>query len=330
MHILVTSVLLVLCGLMSSKVDQYGQSVERIGEQSQDWTANLNHGQRQRLRYLESRLLWEGEVNRRHVCQEFGVTPNHFTREMRAYKDHFPGNVWYDETSRSYRPTNSFQPGIASGDPTEYLLLLRAYAQYPVNSLRTEMGGGVPCDALKPPECIVDKDILRSLLQAIHRKRGSVIQYQSFSHGNPESRTIWPHAMMWTGESWHVRAFDDMRNENINLALTRFSSVEFANVTRPAAAEVDIDWEELETVEIVPNPGLSEGQQNVLAREYGMELSEKGWMWRVTLRRCLVPYFLYRYRLDEDRSDLTRDGFPLQRLILVDSEIRRQFAFGKD
>src|SRR5699024_7252954 len=141
--------------------------------------------------------------------------------EMRAYKEHFPQNVWYDETSRSYRPTETFQPGLASSEPGEYLALLRAHAQHPADALRTELGGDVPCDSIRPPEGIIDKFILRGILQAIHRRYGCSLQYQSFSRAKSERRTIWPHALVWTGDRWHVRAFDDARRMHIDLALTR-------------------------------------------------------------------------------------------------------------
>ncbi|WP_175628174.1 WYL domain-containing protein [Thioalkalivibrio denitrificans] len=309
---------------------QFGQRRKPTAQQRQSWIASLNHGQRQRLRFLESRLLWEGAVNRRDICDEFGVTPNHLTREMRAYKDHFPENIWYDETSRSYRPTQDFQPGLASGDPGEYLALLRAHAQHPADALRTELGGDVPCDALRPPEGAIDKAVLRGILQAIHRKEGCVIRYQSFSRAKSECRTVWPHALAWTGDRWHVRAFDENRRMHIDLALTRISSLDATDAPRPSGATSDSDWEEMETIEVIPNPGLSAGQQRVIAKEYSMSRRGNGWVWEVTLRRCLIPYFLFRFRLDEDRSDKIRDGFPLQRIVLLDPNVRTRHAFGKD
>lgn len=313
---------------MTSNIAQFGQRRKPSAQERQAWISGLNHGQRQRLRFLESRLLWEGELNRQDVCNEFGVTPNHFTREMRAYKDHFPQNVWYDETSRSYRPTEDFQPGLASGDPGEYLALLRAHAQHPADALRTELGGDVPCDALRPPEGVIDKTILRGILQAIHQGHGCSLQYQSFSRARSERRTVWPHALAWTGDRWHVRAFDKARRMHIDLALTRITSLQGADIPRPSEAASDIEWETTETIEVIPNPGLSAGQQNVIAREYNMSRRGKGWVWEVTLRRCLTPYFLFRFRLDEDRSDKTRDGFPLQRIVLRDPRVRTRYAFG--
>lgn len=315
---------------MSSNITQFGKRRETTVREQHAWLEGLNHGQRARLRFLESRLLWEGEINRKDVCQEFGVTPNHFTREMRAYKDHFPNNIWYDETSRSYRPTESFRPGLASDDPGEYLTLLRAHSQRPLNTLRTELGGEILSDALHPPEGILDKNVFRALLQAIHHSRGCIIRYQSFSQSKAERRIVWPHALAWNGDRWHVRAFDKQRSIYIDLVLPRISSIESTEMPLPPGAEPDQDWELFETIEITPNPGLSASQQRVIAKEFGMIRRGANWIWEVTLRRCLIPYFLFRFRLDEDRSHETSNGFPLQRIVLRDSDIRDRYAFRRD
>lgn len=315
---------------MGSNIAHIRNRRRPTAQERREWISGLNHGQRQRLRFLESRLLWEGEVNRRDVCDKFGVTPNHFTREMRAYKENFPNNIWYDETHRSYRPSSDFQPSFASGNADEYLALLRVYSLHPSDTLRAELGSEVSCDSLPSPEGAVDKDVLRSILGAIHHKYGCIIRYQSFTHAKPENRSIWPHALTWTSDRWNVRAYDERRARHIDLGLTRISSIRDAETARPAAADEDPEWEQKEDIEVIPNPELSAGQQLVVAKEYGMTRRNKDWVWTVTLRRCLIPYFLYRFRLDEDRSNETREGFPLQRIILRDPTVRDRYAFRRD
>lgn len=315
---------------MAAKIAQSGQRIKPPHHQCKQWISTLNHGQHQRLRFLEARLLWEGEVNRRDVCSAFGITPNHFTREMRAYKEHFPENIWYDETSRSYRPTENFQPGLTSDSPREYLALLRAHAQHPADALRLELGGDVRCDGLRPPEASIHKNILRGILGAIHRDNGCAVKYQSFFQDKAEHRIIWPHALVWTGEHWHVRVFDMNRGMHMNLALTQIHSLEVTNVPPPPEAAIDSDWEEIETVEIIPNPRLSKGQQSVIAKEYGMTRCKAGWASQILLRRCLIPYFLFRYRLDEDRSNEIRAGLLLQQIVLRDPNIRSRYTLNSE
>lgn len=296
----------------------------------QSWIASLSYSQQQRYRFLESRLLWEGEVNRRDICDQFGVTPNHLTREMRSYKTHFPNNLRYDEVNRSYRPGDQFTPVFASGDGQEYLTLLLAHAQSPSDGLKAELGSFAPCDVLLPPQSLIDNAILRGVLLAIHQKRGCEIRYQSFSTPQAENRTIWPHALAWTGDRWHVRAFDGHRNMHIDLALTRIQTIKPSNKACPDAGAIDHAWETFETVEIMPSPDLSAGQQRVVAQEYGMIKRSYGWIWEVSLRRCMIPYFLFRFRLDDCRGSEKSKGFPVQRIVLRDPRVREQHAFRRD
>lgn len=243
-----------------------GDRLKPTKQQQRLWLDGLNFGQKQRLRFLEARLLWDGEFNRKDVCDQFGVTPNHFTRELSAYKLHFPENLKYDETSRIYRPTEHFKPAFATGDVEEYFALLRAYSQHPSDSIMVELGSKVSCGSLPFPDTHIDRDILRGILLAIRRKIGGEISYQSFSQALPKIRTIWPHALLWTGDQWHIRAFDDHRQMHINLAITRITTLKYTAKPRPKEALVDAEWESEEMIEVVPNPYLSLDQQHVVAR----------------------------------------------------------------
>lgn len=295
-----------------------------------DWMRGLSYAQRQRLRFFEARLLWEGLVNRQDVCHHFGVTANHFTREVSDYRNHYPSNVQYDVSARAYRPTERFQAGFATGGAEEYLALLRLYSHNPSQALLAEMGTSVSCEILPEPQGQMDREVLRAILRAIHGHRGCEIRYQSFSSPSTAKRIIWPHALVWAGERWHVRAFDERRMSYIDFVLVRISSVTAVNRAFPNEAGEDIDWHQSEILEIIPNPTLSESQKRVVALEYGMKKRASGYCWSVQLRRCLIPYFLFRYRLSNEPRSVDRNGFMLQRIVLSDASLVERYAFPVD
>lgn len=294
-----------------------------------EWIDALSYAQRQRLHFFEARLLWEGQVNRQDVCGQFGVTANHFTREVRDYKKHFPDNVSYDVSARAYRPTGQFKAGFATGEPEEYLGLLRLYTEKPSASLMAELGTTVPSTVLPEPESPVDQYVFRVILSAIHDKYGCEILYQSFSKTGPSKRIVWPHALAFAGLSWYVRAYDSLRERYINLALSRITSANLKKESIPEAAEVDLDWEQTETIEVTPNPKLPISLQRIIAKEYGMKKQKGGFVWNVMLKRCLIPYFLSQHRLDENRKGETPAGVPIQRIIVRNTKIVEQYAFPK-
>lgn len=294
------------------------------------WLERMSYGQRQRLRFFESKLLWEGRVTRGDVHAQFGVTKNHFSREVSEYRRFFASNFEYDAWIRGYRPKATFRPAFATGQPEEYLALLRLCAVMPSAPIVAELGALVPTAIPEEPTSKIDQKTLAAILRAIHGAGGVAIRYQSFSQDTPSSRTVWPRALIWSGERWYVRVFDSQRHAYISLALQRILASTASTEALPKEAGTDTEWENTEWVEVIPNPALPEMQRRAVAHEYGMAEDKSGYVWRVRLRQCLVSYFLNRYRLDDLGPPKTRGKVPAQRIVVRDPEIVKKYAFPGD
>lgn len=295
-----------------------------------EWLNGLNYAQRQRLRFFDAKLLWEGRVTREDVRGQFGVTKNHFTRDVSEYRQFYPHNFEADPWKGGYRPKASFKPVFATGQSEEYLALLRIYSAMPLAPVLAELGTSVPTAMPLEPAGKIDQKVLCTVLRAIHERAGVEISYQSFTQDEPSTRTMWPHALIWSGERWYVRAFDSRRKTYLDLALQRILKAGHTADPLPADAGKDEEWQNMEVVEIVPNPLLSKPQQKAVADEYGMVETRKGYVWQVELRICLIPYFLQRHRLDDKRPPKTRSGVPTQRIMAKDPEVVKKYAFPGD
>lgn len=295
-----------------------------------EWMEGLNYAQRQRLRFFDAKLLWEGRVTRQDVHGQFGVTKNHFTRDVSDYRLFYPDNFEADPWKGGYRPKASFKPVFAAGQPEEYLALLRIYTAMPLAPVLAELGTSVPTAMPLEPAGKIDRQVLCTVLRAIHEQAGVAISYQSFTQDDPSTRTMWPHALIWSGERWYARAFDSRRKTYLDLALQRMLKAKQATDPLPADAGKDTEWENTEVVEVVPNPRLSKPQQKTVAEEYGMADTRKGYVWQVKLRICLIPYFLQRHGLDDMRPPKTRGGVPTQRIVAKDPEIVKKYGFPSD
>lgn len=292
------------------------------------WAEQLTFGQRQRLQFIEAILLWEGSVQRRDVCEVFQVTPNHLTRDFKLYRNHNQGALEYDVETRSYRRGKRFKPVFASGSPEEYLALLQAYKVSGSTAVIPALGHAVTAEVLPPPAGRIDPAVLKEVIRAIRDGTGVAVTYQSFSEGSPSKRTLWPHTLVHTGDRWHARAYDDRHEEFRDFVLVRITQAEPRETTSPSPPQEDRSWQEFETVEIVPASGLSPSQREVIAREYGMTQTKGGYVWKTELRKSLVPYFLYRHRLDMRESkqrNTTRK--PAQRIMLRDATLATRYAF---
>lgn len=279
----------------------------------------LSYAQRQRLQFIESVAYWEGGIDRPRVTKVFSVTQNHVTKDFRLYRQAFPGNLDYVLSERIYRPSASFQPKLASGRPDEYLSLLRSSAECQSTALMPVMGEGVSSVTLPVPIGQIEPDVLFAVTRAIKRRLCLRLKYQGLRVDTPAIRTIWPHGLVFAGFRWHVRAYDEKSESYEDLVLSRILSATQCDNTHVTELPVDAAWNEEITIEIIPSAHLNQIQQEVIATEYSMT-KRNGWVWSVSLKQCLIPYFFRVHRFDLGPAE----SYPVE---LRDQSLVEKFSF---
>lgn len=282
------------------------------------------YAQRQRFRFIESVLLWEGAVQRRRVSDQFGIAANHVTKDLKAYQEEHPDSIVFKPSVRAYVPGPQFMPSYASGDPGEYLALLHAHALSGSPAPLASLGGdSVAAEVLPEPNNTIDRDVLQAVVKALRQETAVEVSYHSTTGSKPTRRTLWPHALVHSGVRWHARAFDSFRSEYRNFALQRMDRVSERDVSLPSDADSDHAWHNEVVLEVIPNPDLNEHQQKIVARDFGMRKHKGVFRWRVPLRSCLVSYFLRRYNLiDPAHAEPRRNRIVLRN----HNEIRKLLA----
>lgn len=276
---------------------------------------DLTFAQRERFRFVESTLLWEGGIQRARVSEVFGVARNHVTKDLRDYETSYPDSLVFEPRQRIYVPGPCFKPRFASDDPSEYLALQLTYAESGSAAMLPLLAGGpVPTMAVPMPDHGIKKSVLQTLVQAIRQNRGVEVLYHSMSANQPTRRTLWPHALVHTGVRWHMRAFDGRSQEFRNFALQRMEHPTLVASLSPKSSKDDADWQTSVTLEVIPHPALNAHQQQVVAREFGMRASRQGLVWSVPLRRCLIGYFAQRYGLDQPKAKPPKQVVTLRNL----------------
>jgi predicted DNA-binding transcriptional regulator YafY len=266
-----------------------------------DGFADVAFAQRQRLHFIETLALWDGTVQRERVSESFGVALAQVTRDFTTYREHCPDNLAYNNRLKVYQPTPQFQPVLAAGDPDEYLALLRAginvktVAQLPSLGLHHGLAQHV---SLPAPRARVLPRVLREVLSAIQRSHGLEVRYLSMETATPTSRALWPHGLFFSGEWWYVRAFDSKRQEFRNFALHRFDGARTCPAPSPSSSDRDEGWHGKVELIVIPDARLTEAQQALVARDFGMSKDSLGWAWKAHVKKCLVGFFAAHYWLD--------------------------------
>ena len=279
-----------------------------------DGTPDLRWGARQRLEFIEFRLLWEGGVNRADITSYFGVSVPQASSDLSVYQQLEPENIRYDKSEKRYFATDSFVPRFLKEDVGHYLMQMLSVAEGVSEPGDTWLAGVPSFDIIKMPRRNIDPSIWREILRCVREERSIEVRYQSLSENHPKPMWRWitPHAFGYDGHRWHVRAFCHIDNQFKDFLLPRILKTREEGEPL-AAAKDDYIWKEFFTVIVKPHPGLTDDQQSVVAMDYGMGKSQL----KIKIRLALLYYLLKRLNLDfEEQKRSPRE----QHIVLANSK----------
>jgi len=221
----------------------------------------------QRLDFAANRLFWDGTLQREDIIARFGVSPAQATSDLSALRARLGEAIRYDISRRSYVPGSRF--GTPPADAGRLLAELRLIAEGVM-----EAGDGVLANP--PPTEIagqlvrsVDPEVLRAVLWAIRDAQALLADYVSFQRPEVTRRKLSPHALVFDGFRWHMRAHDAEDGRFKDFVLSRLSAV---GIDGPAVEteKNDADWARWLCLQIAPHPGLTKHQQAVVRLDYNM------------------------------------------------------------
>ena len=256
---------------------------------------SLRWGEERRLEFIEFHLYWEGGVNRADITDYFGVSVPQASKDLSQYQELAPGNMRYDRSEKRYLARDSFNPLFLKPDADRYLMQIRSIGDGVLAREESWLAQVPNFDALPMPRRNIDPGVLRIVLDCVRGDKALEIRYQSLSPNRPKSiwRWITPHAFGYDGLRWHVRALCHIDRRFKDFLLSRILKAR-AEGEPEARPEDDYVWHEFTNVALTPHPGLTEEQQQVIGRDYGMKNGQV----TVNVRLALLYYFLKRLGLD--------------------------------
>ncbi|MGH7160602.1 MAG: WYL domain-containing protein [Acetobacteraceae bacterium] len=264
----------------------------------------------QRLQFAARRLYWDGTINREDLVSRFGVSQNQATADLAKLREAYPDTFAYDTVAKCYRAGEGFRPKEA--DAATLLAELRLLAEGYLGPGASVLSSPPSLALAAVPERAVSEGVLRRLLGAISARGAVAARYVSFQRPGISRRILSPHALVFDGFRWHVRAHDAGDDRFKDFVIARLSDPRAAG-TRRRGPEADRAWERQVTLVIVPHPGLNSHQRRVIARDYGMERGRL----RVTVREAVLFYVKRRFGLTEghEKRPAQEQHIVLERLI---------------
>ena len=251
--------------------------------------APIPQSQQDRLRHIELRLRFLGEVRRPDVMLRFGIQSAAASRDLAVYRDLAPQNIEFDSRSKGYLLGSAFSPLF----PTSADQALAWLAEQLGDAIAPSSESLLPClmpSRLSHP----DLEVLACITRAIHLKQVLDIRYHSISSGASQ-RQIVPFALLDTGLRWHVRAFDRKSNEFRDFVLTRIQAPNVQAESSPQRHETpehDAQWARIVELDLVPHP--AQPRPEITRMDYGLH---DGTL-RLKLRAAIAGYVLRKWSVD--------------------------------
>lgn len=248
----------------------------------------LNHGQRQRLAFIDFCLQYFGQISRQDLIGKFATGLAAATRDFSLYRELAPENMRLVHPSRHYQR----QPGFKA--------LFQHDAEAVLSGLARGFGDGLSQPLVPSQVCIdavrlihPDTEIIAALMRAIQQGEALEMQYVSTSSGESQ-RQIVPHALVNNGQRWHVRAYDRQSRQFTDFVVTRIKALQPC-AESPKTAEqpaADSAWLQPITLVLIPHPGLKHPEAIML--DYRMQDGEL----HLSSNAALAGYLLRAWSVD--------------------------------
>ncbi|WP_163336014.1 WYL domain-containing protein [Desulfopila sp. IMCC35008] len=250
--------------------------------------SNLKWEIRQRLASIEAALLWKGRVNRKDLKELFGIGEIQAAKDFSKYHELFPNNMVYDRIIKSHIPSDRFKPKVLKGTAEEFFRLLQSVPPSRPDATIVLLNTLPSVEIVCPGERSYENKTLQIINQAICDRLKVVAQYQSMSTEVEADLILSPHALVYNGFRWHIRAYSEKHEDYRDFLLARIRSILPTQDIADQDARSDSLWNEMVDIIILPHPGLSASQSRVIEGDYGMVDGA----YKHTTRGALVGYFL--------------------------------------
>lgn len=245
-------------------------------------TSIAGWSEQQRLLFVERLLFWRGTINRRDLCDHFGISLPQATNDLVAYTTLNAGACQYDVRRKCYVASPRMRTVLHVPDFGEDMEVIAAAMVDAPERGEFVLG-------FSRPVRVADAGLQRKLSLAASERKCMEVSYWSVRSGGAEKRWISPRAFGFDGLRWHLRALCHRDGVFKDFVIGRFQSVGRSKPC-PYVDTVDADWLESESLVFRPNPRLSANQRTALEMDYGMEDGQL----ELRVRRAMRLYSLRR------------------------------------
>lgn len=244
-----------------------------------------------RFAFINNIVCWEGQINTTHISEKFQITRQAASSLLKKYRETYPNYLSYDSSLKAFLATGVFNKNLANNHS---VYSFQQYLSEISNTHNSKHFSNAFVFEVEAPLRNVNPITIRPILHAIRNKLAIDIGYISLSSPDYLDRIIQPHALIFDGLRWHVRAFCNKNQAFRDFTLSRFNGAAVIEGKATKIAKYDEAWNTFVDVIIEADPRFSGQQKRIIEQDFQMHRGKK----IITTRAALVNYLLRRLHID--------------------------------
>jgi predicted DNA-binding transcriptional regulator YafY len=277
------------------------------------WYTDMSKENNLRFNFIESVVRWEGQINATHLATKFQLSRQAASTVLQLYRDSFPKNLLYNQSNKAFIATAEFNDKTQLTDFSDYLTAVSTSHQ---STKDLKQNVDICVFEVEAPLRNINPLQVRPILRAIREKLAIDIGYISLSSPDYLDRIIQPHALIFDGLRWHVRAYCNKNQQFRDFTLSRFNGEAVFEGKATHSSTLDEKWQTMVDVVIEADPRFNDQQKRIIEQDFQMENGQK----TITTRAALVNYLLRRLHIDSYKNT------PEEQQIVLTRESRKSIT----
>lgn len=274
----------------------------------------MTKSKRKHFGFIDQIIWWEGHINTSHLIDKYKITRTQASNILKEYRCTYPNKLIYNSSAKAYLLNESYSIHHKMSDQgykfTDYLRAID------INAHKQHSKLAICAFEVEAPLRNINAVQVRPILKALREQLAIDIGYISLSSPDYLDRIIEPHALIFDGLRWHVRAYCRKNSDFRDFVLSRFNGEAIFEGKAICNAAQDVKWQTFVDVVIQPDPRLTVKQQEIIANDFQMKNGVK----TISTRAALVNYLLLRLRIDNNKNT------PEEQQIIITPECQKQIS----
>jgi hypothetical protein len=248
-----------------------------------------------RFNFIESVVRWEAQVNVTHLATKFQLSRRAASTVLQLCRESFPKNLLYNQSNKAFIAIAEFNDQTQLTDFSDYLTAVSTSHQS-TKDLKPSVD--ICVFEVEAPLRNINPLQVRPILRAIREKLERDIGYIFLSSPDYLDRIIQPHALIFYGLRWYVRAYCNKNQQFRDFTLSRFNGEAVFEGKATHSSALDEKWQSMVDVVIEADPRFNDQQKRIIEQDFQMENRQK----TITTRAALVNYLLRRLHIDSYKN----------------------------